>query len=162
MLKKNLIIALVIIYSCVITPSVFARRTDRVKACFSNQRVILGAIEMYNMDSSTMMEELNSHNMQLLIDGKYLKAEPTKYDNHCEYSSKGNLTEDGEIYCEYHGSFTYDEEKKTGIPPSREYLAEQTRIYYRKLMSDYFPILIGIAVIAVIIVSIPSKKKRAS
>ena len=162
MFKKNLIIALVIIFSCFITQSVFARRNDRLKSCYSNQRVILGAIEMYNMDSSIMIEELNNHTMQLLIDGKYLKEKPTTYDNHCEYSSKGNLTEDGEIYCKYHGSFTYNEEKKTGIPPSREYLVEQTKIYYMNLMSDYFPSIIVIAFIAVIAFSIPSKKKRAS
>ena len=162
MFKKNLIIALVIIFSCFITPSAFARRADRLKSCYSNQRVILGAIEMYNMDSSIMMEELNSHNMQLLIDGKYLKEKPTSYDNHCEYASQGNLTEDGEIYCKYHGSITYNEEKKTGIPPSREYLAEQRRNNFRKRMSDFLPIFIGIGIIAFIVVSSPSNKKRAS
>ncbi len=162
MFKKNLIIALVIIFSCFITPSAFARRSDRLKGCYSNQRVLQGAIEMYNMDSSTMIEELNSHTMHLLIDGKYLKEIPRGYDNHCEYASQGNLTEDGEIYCKYHGSYTYNEEKKTGIAPSREYLAEQSRIKFREMMSDFLPIFIGIGIIAFIVVSSPTKKKRAS
>ena len=39
------------------TPNIHpARYSARLKACFSNQRVILGAIEMYNMDNKIPIE----------------------------------------------------------------------------------------------------------
>lgn len=38
----------------------YGSENARRKACFSNQRNFLGAIEMYNMDHSDKIQELNS------------------------------------------------------------------------------------------------------
>ena len=39
-----------------------ARSRARKRACFANQRVLLGAVEMYNMDFEGGMTEINSKN----------------------------------------------------------------------------------------------------
>lgn len=89
---------------------VFARRSARDKACMSNIRVIEGAVEMYNMDNSTMMEELNPTTLDLLVKEKYIKGDRIKYGTEpgrCEYKSTGNLTEAGIIFCKYHGDLQH-------------------------------------------------------
>ena len=47
------------------------RRSYRDKACYSNIRVITGAVEMYNMDHETFMENLDE---DLLVKDGYLKT----------------------------------------------------------------------------------------
>ena len=77
-----------------------ARESARTKACYANIRVLHGALEMYNMDHSVMMTELD---IQKLVDGKYLKNEPSKPDPGCSYYSEGDMTRDGMIKCRLHG-----------------------------------------------------------
>ena len=77
-----------------------SRPSARQKACFSNLRVIQGAVEMYNMDNSEFMTKLD---LDLLIKGKYLKELPSKPEESCSYISIGDLSKDGVIACEYHG-----------------------------------------------------------
>ena len=87
---------------------VFARRyIARDKACLSNVRVIQGVVEMYNMDSATMIEELNPETMNILIKKRYIKGELGKPEPQCEYKSVGNLTRNGIIYCPYHGDYNH-------------------------------------------------------
>ncbi len=77
-----------------------SRPSARQKACFSNLRIIQGAVEMYNMDNTEFMEELDFNR---LLDGKYLKELPSKPEDSCSYLSLGDLSKDGVIACEYHG-----------------------------------------------------------
>ena len=46
----------------------FARSSAYQKACFSNIRVITGAIENYNMENSKKIEDLNDNNLKLLVE----------------------------------------------------------------------------------------------
>ncbi len=76
------------------------------KACYSNIRVVQGAVEMYNMDAPLATGSKNIHlfmdkmNMQNLVKGGYLKpgikcpgiGEDT-------YTNVGNLDGDGEVSC---------------------------------------------------------------
>ena len=78
-----------------------ARDSARQKACFSNIRVLTGAMEMYNMDHNTMMHTLD---IDALVKGGYLKSAPTSPEPDCEYYSEGDLTEDGVICCKRHGN----------------------------------------------------------
>jgi competence protein ComGC len=80
-----------------------ARGVAREKACFANQRVLLGATEMWNMDHPEMQTSLDSEFIQKLAAEGYLRSVPT-----CPaggtYSSTGDLTTaDGEIKCSVHG-----------------------------------------------------------
>ena len=68
------------------------------------------AIENYNMDNITFIEKVNDEVIDILKEKSYLKNDwPNidKYDEErkkCKYTNYRNLTEDGIIYCEYHGS----------------------------------------------------------
>ena len=79
------------------------RASVRDKSCFSNIRVIQGAIEMYNMDISDRIEHIEPDTINRLVKGKYLKTEPSKPETTCEYKSIGDLTEGGFVFCTYHG-----------------------------------------------------------
>ncbi len=75
------------------------------KTCFNNIRVLNGAAEMFNMDNSNTMTELDINE---LINKKYIKKNYlTMEDKYCNYQSKGDLTKDGEIYCVLHGSLSH-------------------------------------------------------
>jgi len=61
--------------------------TAQERACFANLRVLQGAIEMYNMDNPQMLRAFDGSTMQKLIKGGYLRQEPAKPHQQCEYSS---------------------------------------------------------------------------
>ena len=78
-----------------------ARSEARRKACFSNQRVLQGAVEMYNMDNeSNMMHKLD---MKLLLKGRYIKTMIEGPEPKCSYVSKGDLAKEGNVECTNHG-----------------------------------------------------------
>ncbi len=77
-----------------------AKNIAREKSCSANIRVLTGAVEMYNMDHSTMMTTLD---MQTLVKEKYLKGVVEGVEPGCEYYSIGDLTQDGVIACKKHG-----------------------------------------------------------
>ena len=85
-----------------------ARFSARQKACFANQRVILGAIEMYNMDNKEMLKFIRDSDVRdggILPEQKYLKSGIVNPEPGCFYSSIGDLTEmTGKITCKIHGS----------------------------------------------------------
>ena len=90
-------------------PNHFFRRDRsiaRAKACFSNLRVLQGAIEMFNMDETPKITECNEVTLNLLVEKKYLKRDFLNYypEIQCRYISNGDLSENGTVYCEYHGS----------------------------------------------------------
>ncbi len=82
--------------------------TARGKACHANQRVIAGAIEMYNMDNATMMKTLRHDDAVMasgaLVRGLYLKNGIRPPESDCEYFSFGDLTKNGIVYCRRHGT----------------------------------------------------------
>ncbi len=71
--------------------------------CRSNIHYLQGAVEMYNMDNTPMMTELD---LKRLIDSHYLKEEVKGSEPECRYYSQGDLTNDGVICCELHGCLT--------------------------------------------------------
>ena len=83
-----------------------ARDEARRKACFSNQRVLMGGVEMYNMDvkEENMMHNLN---IDILVKERYVKEKPKLPDPKCSYVSEGDLAKDGNVKCTYHGSVFY-------------------------------------------------------
>ena len=84
-----------------------SRYSTRTKACWSNIRVIQGAVEMYNMDVATMAKTLD---IPELIKGKYLRSEPLLPEKDCHYDSFGDLSQDGLVYCTHHLIPSIDEE----------------------------------------------------
>ncbi|MBU1105853.1 MAG: hypothetical protein KKB51_04210 [Candidatus Riflebacteria bacterium] len=91
------------------------RPQARTKACYANQRVSLGAIEMYNMDHETMYLTLIHSDLAapsgMMVTGGYLKSPLTMPEPGCHLRSYGNLAEYGVIYCDYHGTLTDEQQQ---------------------------------------------------
>lgn len=71
----------------------------RTKYCWSNIRILQNAVEMYNMNSATMMTKLD---ISELLKSKYLSFEPKGTESNCHYAIYGDLTKDGFVYCSRH------------------------------------------------------------
>ncbi len=117
LIELMIVIAIIGILAAMAIPNFKkARASARQKACYSNLRVLQGAVEMYNMDVSTMMTTLEQ---STLISGKYVKASSPlicpETSKGGTYGASGNLTDDGEITCSYHGGLiapgSYDSEQ---------------------------------------------------
>ena len=120
------------------------------KVCFSNQRVILGAIEMYNMDNTESICELNENVLEILYKNKYLKQEiKGSVKGKCKYLSREDLTKDGMIYCEFHGNSDYRETGK-GIPPSKEFERYMKSYNYNHFIKHYTPAFIIIIIVTLL------------
>jgi len=78
-----------------------AREQARERACYANQRVLQGAIEMYNLDRTQMMTGITVPD---LISASYLKTSPEAPETGCSaLSASGDLTAGGRIVCPIHG-----------------------------------------------------------
>ena len=73
--------------------------TPRDKVCYSNIRVLQGAVEMYNMDSKELMDDLD---IDKLKSGNYIKEKPVSPETSCAYLGN-DLSNEGTVYCTYHG-----------------------------------------------------------
>jgi hypothetical protein len=91
----------------------FDRKSDlkdaRKKACYANMRLLLGAVEMYNMDHATCIKSLTpadyADKKSVLISQKYLRDYLTLPTEECVYFSKGDLsTAESVIFCKKHGA----------------------------------------------------------
>ena len=87
----------------------FVHQPSRQKACFSNIRVLIGAVDMYNMDHKIMMTKLD---LNALIQENYLKKNFSGPEKECEYLTEGDLTDNGYIYCKIHGDIEGLKEKE--------------------------------------------------
>ncbi|MEW6709769.1 MAG: hypothetical protein AB1403_08120 [Candidatus Riflebacteria bacterium] len=78
-----------------------ARAKARGRECQANMRVLLGAVEMYNMDNHVMMGK--DLDIQKLVSDKYIKSTPLCPDGG-KYSARGDLSVNGAIQCSLHGT----------------------------------------------------------
>jgi len=105
----------------------------RGRACHGNQRVLAGAVEMYNMENATSTMKSLRHADVIsptgaLIIGCYLKGPITPPDKGCEYYSYGDLTDSGIIYCTLHGTnedYRAALVKVTGLKPDSAFLDDE-------------------------------------
>jgi hypothetical protein len=146
------------------SPVLARREVNYQKACFSNMRVLQGALEMYNMDNNEMLHEINEDAIDLLKKGKYLKGDRffCPYKNEPgHYHNQGDLCEDGVIYCDYHGSVeNYGDGRGQVVPASREYQMERGRREFQEKMNTFLPIIIVIGFVVVIIMLFSGNKKK--
>ena len=120
-----------------------SRSYARYKSCLSIQRVLQGAIEMYNMDSSSYFEKLDEDGMKKLEDGKYIKKIPVGPELSCKYLYTKEYSENGDVYCEYHGGIDKDK-----LRPSPQF-AEILEAHYRSEKRLKIELLVGIPIVLI-------------
>ncbi|MBI3039069.1 prepilin-type N-terminal cleavage/methylation domain-containing protein [bacterium] len=106
LIELMIVIAIIGILAAIAIPNFKkAREQAREKACYANMRVVLGAIEMYNMDNSAMKTALADADTQsgVLTSGGYLKNAVSKPEVGCVYTNTNDLTTSGYISCAVHG-----------------------------------------------------------
>ncbi|MDD3145939.1 MAG: prepilin-type N-terminal cleavage/methylation domain-containing protein [Candidatus Riflebacteria bacterium] len=108
LIELMIVIAIIGILAAIAIPNFRkAREQAREKACYANMRVILGAIEMYNMDNTSMMATLADTDATTsggkLVSGKYLKSPVTRPEKSCSYSGAA-MDGTGLIVCSIHGT----------------------------------------------------------
>ncbi len=82
------------------------KTTARLKACFSNQRVILEAVEMYNIDNKNHIETALPGSAfekceEILIQNHYLKDYIDLPESDCSYGFF-DIIGSGTIFCKRH------------------------------------------------------------
>ncbi len=142
------------------------RGSARLKACFSNQRIIQGAVEMYNMDNTIPIEtalpgQAFEQCEELLVKERYLKNYIDLIEPECSYGFF-DIVGSGTIFCKKHGSCELYYQKHNSddiampsydtsleVPFSREYFErrnarireKQMREFRNKVSSNIFQIL---------------------
>lgn len=116
-----------------------------IKGCFGDQRLLIGAIEMYNMDEEHNILSIEHGEIEELINKKYIKNWPSEYMNNesrkkCKYTSFGDLSDNGYIYCEYHGSI--EGQKK----PSQEYISDENKKEFRRNLPNLINFIAAIVI----------------
>lgn len=108
LIELMIVIAIIGILAAIAIPNFRkAREQAREKACYANMRVILGAVEMYNMDNTSMMTALDDGDATTtagkLVSGKYLKSPVNRPETGCSYSGT-SIDGTGLIVCDFHGT----------------------------------------------------------
>ena len=131
-----------------------SRTTAELKACFSNQRVIQGAIEMYNMDNTIPIEtalpgKAFEECEEMLVKERYLKNYIDLIEPECSYGFF-DIVGSGTIFCKKHGSCELFSQRNNGddiampsydtsleVPLSGEYLERKNKRIKEKEMRDF-------------------------
>ena len=79
-----------------------AREKSNQRACYANQKTILGAIEMYNLDNGTQMVIEGEGELVQLAKDKYLQSVPK--DPGCKNQANYKSDKVGNVWCLYHGT----------------------------------------------------------
>ncbi len=77
------------------------------KACAANMRVLLGAVEMYNMDKPVKLDMVDEKVIARLVRESYLKMPLSRPDPGCSYSGRDlvrSTNPDECIRCVVHGT----------------------------------------------------------
>lgn len=125
-----IVIVVVVMLSAIATPNFRrARSQAREKACQANQCVLLGAVEMYNMDNVPMMKNLDQHKLGDYLRGGEILTCPTAPGRNTYYS-RGNLsTGHGSIACEICGGIGDDLRKSAPSQIARERTAAPSTMH---------------------------------
>ena len=123
LLELFIVILMVWLIATQVKPNHF-RRVDpfekSMKKCFYNQKILNSAIELYNMDSSVMLDKAfpgpEADNIIKLLENKhYLKDFNQSVDKNCSYGFV-DLLGYGSVFCVLHGTIESDSDKGAVFP----------------------------------------------
>ena len=174
-LELVVIIVIAIILAALPIPN-FKRSegNDYRRHCASNVRVIIDAVEMYNMDAYNGMSSLD---LEILVEKGYLKTRISVPTKECKYCSLGDLSkkDKGTIYCEYHGDsvgfmikpgMKFDEysfERKLFIEEQERKKAEEKDKKQKEIkMQQIILVLFWLVVVVLIKILFPDRKPKRS
>jgi len=125
-----------------------AREQAREKACYGNMRVILGAVEMYNMDHDQFLQAVDERHLTALTQLQYLRGTITKPDTGCAYYTEGDLTANGRVVCALHGGVddgTYSYSSTPGVTQTAQSVPTVNVVdstpWETKLWNQCFPLI---------------------
>ncbi len=80
-----------------------ARNKSNQRACYANQKTILGALEMYNLDTGENLTISTQADLQTLATDKYLQGVPS--DPGCKKNTDAYQSDTvGNVWCTFHGT----------------------------------------------------------
>jgi hypothetical protein len=78
------------------------RKNANYRACMANQKVTMGALEMYELDSGERLQINRKSDMEILVQGGYLRSIPDDPGNQEADTYRSDPC--GNVYCLEHGS----------------------------------------------------------
>ena len=80
-----------------------ARNKSNQRACYANQKTILGALEMYNLDTGENLTIQTRAQLEILATEKYLQGVPN--DPGCKANTDAYQADQvGNVWCSFHGT----------------------------------------------------------
>jgi len=103
LIELMIVISIIGVLAAIAVPSFTAVRIkSNRRACHANQKTILGALEMYNLDEGKALVISGNTELDLLKNGKYLQSRPT--DPGCSGSDNYRSDAVGNVWCQMHGN----------------------------------------------------------
>ncbi len=94
-----------------------ARMKSNQRACYANQKTILGALEMYNLDTGENKTITTQQDLQDLATAKYLQGAPT--DPGCKSNANAYQADTvGNVWCTFHGNIDGSVIPNGGLDPA--------------------------------------------
>lgn len=129
----------------VVSPFRKERPIARQKSCLANLRVIAAALEDYNMNASgpnriSSMEMKDVASGGLLLRAGILRSEIIGLTEKCQYHGS-DLTGNGTLICDYHGSADHPSELPDTTPPIPGKIANIAGMFFFVMAMLYLPIV---------------------
>lgn len=121
LIELMIVIAIIGVLAAISTPKFgAARERAGTRACYANQKTLVGAIEMFDLDRKTRTTVLDDALFVRLKSGGYLQSIPQDPGQGTGTSGHYILTTSGNgIRCQVHGSIQDSEPATSGSPAPR-------------------------------------------
>ena len=104
LIELMIVVAIIGVLAAIAVPNFReARRKSNMRACYANQKTILGALEMYNLDYGISMTINGKASLEILKSENYLSSVPD--DPGCATGEQNYQSNDaGDVWCTFHGA----------------------------------------------------------